>query len=98
MTRTSAPQVIHLAVYLTCTVHAFCPSHLTPSQATVQFAPTKQQQQQCQGCETNGLDGDLLIVYDVNRPKSKGDFQVGGIDCIYRVRLLSRAMSGNNYC
>nr|XP_023652437.1 inter-alpha-trypsin inhibitor heavy chain H4 [Paramormyrops kingsleyae] len=45
-------------------------------EATVQFAPTKQQQEQCPGCETNGLDGDLLIVYDVNRPKSKGDFQV----------------------
>ncbi|XP_048877653.1 inter-alpha-trypsin inhibitor heavy chain H3-like [Brienomyrus brachyistius] len=45
-------------------------------EATVQFAPTKQQQQQCPGCETNGLDGDLLIVYDVNRPKSKSDFQV----------------------
>uniref|UniRef100_A0A3B3RMM6 Inter-alpha-trypsin inhibitor heavy chain 3b, tandem duplicate 1 n=1 Tax=Paramormyrops kingsleyae TaxID=1676925 RepID=A0A3B3RMM6_9TELE len=46
------------------------------AKATVQFAPTKQQQEQCPGCETNGLDGDLLIVYDVNRPKSKGDFQV----------------------
>ncbi|XP_036386329.1 inter-alpha-trypsin inhibitor heavy chain H3-like isoform X2 [Megalops cyprinoides] len=48
---------------------------LTEKEAWVQFSPS-QEQQQCLGCGKSGLDGDLLITYDVNRPQSKGDLQV----------------------
>ncbi|XP_036389131.1 inter-alpha-trypsin inhibitor heavy chain H4-like isoform X2 [Megalops cyprinoides] len=42
----------------------------------VHFSPSLQQQQQCFGCQEKGLSGELLVVYDVNRPKSQGDVQV----------------------
>ncbi|KAG7472248.1 hypothetical protein MATL_G00106870 [Megalops atlanticus] len=42
----------------------------------VHFSPSLQQQQQCSGCEEKGLSGELLVIYDVNRPKSQGDVQV----------------------
>uniref|UniRef100_A0A8C9T8H5 Inter-alpha-trypsin inhibitor heavy chain 3b, tandem duplicate 2 n=1 Tax=Scleropages formosus TaxID=113540 RepID=A0A8C9T8H5_SCLFO len=51
-------------------------SSFPTSQARVLFAPTRQQQRQCPGCGADGLSGDLLIVYDVNRPKTKGDLQI----------------------
>ncbi|XP_018606724.1 inter-alpha-trypsin inhibitor heavy chain H3-like isoform X3 [Scleropages formosus] len=49
---------------------------LSEKEARVLFAPTRQQQRQCPGCGADGLSGDLLIVYDVNRPKTKGDLQI----------------------
>uniref|UniRef100_A0A665T050 Zgc:112265 n=1 Tax=Echeneis naucrates TaxID=173247 RepID=A0A665T050_ECHNA len=39
----------------------------TDKQAWVYFYPTEDQQKTCDGCEKHGMNGDLVIVYDVNR-------------------------------
>ncbi|KAL4601560.1 Inter-alpha-trypsin inhibitor heavy chain H3-like [Arapaima gigas] len=49
---------------------------LSDKEARVLFAPTRKEQQQCPGCTKHGINGDLLIVYDVNRPSSWGDLQI----------------------
>ncbi|XP_060766197.1 inter-alpha-trypsin inhibitor heavy chain H3-like [Neoarius graeffei] len=45
-------------------------------EAWVNFYPTREQQTQCEGCGENGLNGDLLIEYDVKRPHQSGELQV----------------------
>ncbi|XP_031424241.1 inter-alpha-trypsin inhibitor heavy chain H3-like isoform X1 [Clupea harengus] len=47
-------------------------------QAWVNFYPTKDQQMKCDGCGENGLSGDLRIIYDVERPHSKGEIMESG--------------------
>ncbi|KAI5093725.1 inter-alpha-trypsin inhibitor heavy chain H4 precursor [Silurus meridionalis] len=42
-------------------------------EAWVNFYPTREQQTQC--CGENGLNGDLLIEYDVKRSEQKGELQ-----------------------
>ncbi|XP_063071691.1 inter-alpha-trypsin inhibitor heavy chain H3-like isoform X2 [Engraulis encrasicolus] len=42
-------------------------------EAWVNFYPTHDQQTKCDGCGETGLNGDLKIMYDVNRPQSQGD-------------------------
>ncbi|KAM9800362.1 inter-alpha-trypsin inhibitor heavy chain H3 isoform 3-T3 [Syngnathus typhle] len=42
-------------------------------QATVNFYPTVEQQKSCENCGEAGMNGDLVIVYDVNRGQSLGD-------------------------
>ncbi|XP_049589263.1 inter-alpha-trypsin inhibitor heavy chain H3-like isoform X3 [Syngnathus scovelli] len=42
-------------------------------QATVNFYPTVEQQKSCESCGDEGMNGDLVIVYDVNRNRSLGD-------------------------
>ncbi|MCI4389936.1 hypothetical protein PGIGA_G00116810 [Pangasianodon gigas] len=44
-------------------------------EAWVKFYPTREQQTKCEGCGENGLNGDLLIEYDVKRPKQNGELQ-----------------------
>ncbi|XP_030632203.1 inter-alpha-trypsin inhibitor heavy chain H3 isoform X3 [Chanos chanos] len=39
----------------------------------VKFYPTPEQQKKCEGCGENGLNGDLIIIYDVERSKSEGE-------------------------
>ncbi|XP_068172095.1 inter-alpha-trypsin inhibitor heavy chain H3-like isoform X2 [Antennarius striatus] len=41
-------------------------------QASVSFYPTVDQQKTCDACGNDGLNGDLVIVYDVNRDSSLG--------------------------
>uniref|UniRef100_A0A8C9ZXT6 Inter-alpha-trypsin inhibitor heavy chain H3-like n=1 Tax=Sander lucioperca TaxID=283035 RepID=A0A8C9ZXT6_SANLU len=44
-------------------------------QAWVYFYPTEDQQKTCDGCGEQGMNGDLVIVYDVNRDSSLGDIK-----------------------
>ncbi|KAM9443594.1 inter-alpha-trypsin inhibitor heavy chain H3-like [Clarias gariepinus] len=44
-------------------------------EAWVNFYPTREQQTKCEGCGENGLNGDLIIEYDVKRPKQNGELQ-----------------------
>uniref|UniRef100_A0A3P9K135 Zgc:112265 n=1 Tax=Oryzias latipes TaxID=8090 RepID=A0A3P9K135_ORYLA len=46
-------------------------------QAWVHFYPTVKQQQTCDGCGEQGLNGDLIISYDVQRENEFGDIQKG---------------------
>uniref|UniRef100_A0A3Q4G489 Inter-alpha-trypsin inhibitor heavy chain H3-like n=1 Tax=Neolamprologus brichardi TaxID=32507 RepID=A0A3Q4G489_NEOBR len=41
-------------------------------QAWVYFYPTADQQKMCDSCEDQGMNGDLVIVYDVNRDNGLG--------------------------
>ncbi len=45
-------------------------------QAWMTFYPTRDQQTKCKSCGENGLNGDLLITYDVERRNPKGDVMV----------------------
>ncbi|CAK6973776.1 inter-alpha-trypsin inhibitor heavy chain H3-like isoform X6 [Scomber scombrus] len=47
----------------------------TDKQAWVYFYPTEDQQKTCDRCGEEGMNGDLVIVYDVNRDASIGDIQ-----------------------
>lgn len=40
------------------------------------FYPTEDQQKTCEGCGDQGLNGDLVISYDVNRDGSLGEIMV----------------------
>ncbi|XP_040015419.1 inter-alpha-trypsin inhibitor heavy chain H4-like [Xiphias gladius] len=44
-------------------------------QAWVFFYPTEAQQKTCDSCGKHGMNGDLVIVYDVNRDTSLGDIK-----------------------
>ncbi|XP_035488863.1 inter-alpha-trypsin inhibitor heavy chain H3 isoform X1 [Scophthalmus maximus] len=44
-------------------------------QAWVYFYPTEDQQKTCDSCGEQGMNGDLVIVYDVNRDTSLGDLK-----------------------
>ncbi|XP_026077621.1 inter-alpha-trypsin inhibitor heavy chain H3 [Carassius auratus] len=44
--------------------------------AWVTFYPTRDQQTKCKSCGENGLNGDLLITYDVERRSPKGEVVV----------------------
>ncbi|XP_067243913.1 inter-alpha-trypsin inhibitor heavy chain H3-like isoform X1 [Chanodichthys erythropterus] len=44
--------------------------------AWVTFYPTRDQQTKCKSCGENGLNGDLLITYDVERQNPKGEVMV----------------------
>uniref|UniRef100_A0A3Q3F4F8 Inter-alpha-trypsin inhibitor heavy chain H3-like n=1 Tax=Labrus bergylta TaxID=56723 RepID=A0A3Q3F4F8_9LABR len=44
-------------------------------QAWVYFYPTEDQQKTCDRCGEQGMNGDLVIVYDVNRDNSFGDIK-----------------------
>ncbi|KAK2874900.1 hypothetical protein Q8A67_022053 [Cirrhinus molitorella] len=44
--------------------------------AWVTFYPTRDQQTKCKSCGENGLNGDLLITYDVERKNPKGEVMV----------------------
>ncbi|KAI3370061.1 hypothetical protein L3Q82_024850 [Scortum barcoo] len=46
---------------------------LADKQAWVYFYPTEDQQKTCDSCGDQGMNGDLVIVYDVNRDTSLGD-------------------------
>ncbi|KAJ8370870.1 hypothetical protein SKAU_G00108980 [Synaphobranchus kaupii] len=50
-------------------------TNLTDKEALVHFSPSVEQQQ-CPSCGDKGLSGELLVVYDVNRPTSQGVLQV----------------------
>ncbi|KAK9528983.1 hypothetical protein VZT92_013106 [Zoarces viviparus] len=47
-------------------------------QAWVYFYPTEDQQKTCDSCGEQGMNGDLVIVYDVNRNPSLGDIKKSG--------------------
>ncbi|XP_073681475.1 inter-alpha-trypsin inhibitor heavy chain H3-like isoform X2 [Garra rufa] len=44
--------------------------------AWVTFYPTRSQQTKCKSCGEHGMNGDLLITYDVQRKNPKGDVMV----------------------
>ncbi|KAI5607126.1 inter-alpha-trypsin inhibitor heavy chain H4 isoform X9 [Silurus asotus] len=44
-------------------------------EAWVNFYPTREQQTKCESCGDNGLNGDLLIEYDVKRQNQNGELQ-----------------------
>ncbi|XP_034441358.1 inter-alpha-trypsin inhibitor heavy chain H3-like isoform X1 [Hippoglossus hippoglossus] len=44
-------------------------------QAWVYFYPTEDQQKTCDSCGEQGMNGDLVVVYDVNRKASIGDIK-----------------------
>ncbi|XP_067288176.1 inter-alpha-trypsin inhibitor heavy chain H3-like [Pseudorasbora parva] len=44
--------------------------------AWVTFYPTRDQQTKCKSCGENGLNGELLITYDVERPNPEGEVMV----------------------
>uniref|UniRef100_H3C3N0 Inter-alpha-trypsin inhibitor heavy chain 3b, tandem duplicate 2 n=1 Tax=Tetraodon nigroviridis TaxID=99883 RepID=H3C3N0_TETNG len=44
-------------------------------EAWVHFYPTVDQQKSCDSCDDKGMNGDLIVVYDVNRNTSLGDIQ-----------------------
>ncbi|XP_065096913.1 inter-alpha-trypsin inhibitor heavy chain H3-like isoform X2 [Paramisgurnus dabryanus] len=44
--------------------------------AWVTFFPTRDQQRSCKNCDKNGLKGDLLITYDVERQNPNGEMTV----------------------
>uniref|UniRef100_A0A671L6P1 Inter-alpha-trypsin inhibitor heavy chain H4-like n=1 Tax=Sinocyclocheilus anshuiensis TaxID=1608454 RepID=A0A671L6P1_9TELE len=44
--------------------------------AWVKFYPTRDQQTKCDVCSKNGLNGNLIIMYDVERQKQSGDLTV----------------------
>ncbi|XP_073732365.1 inter-alpha-trypsin inhibitor heavy chain H3 isoform X1 [Misgurnus anguillicaudatus] len=44
--------------------------------AWVTFFPTRVQQKSCKNCDKNGLKGDLLITYDVERQNPNGEMTV----------------------
>ncbi|XP_065096920.1 inter-alpha-trypsin inhibitor heavy chain H3-like isoform X6 [Paramisgurnus dabryanus] len=46
------------------------------SDAWVTFYPTREQQTKCKDCDKNGLKGDLLISYDVERQNPYGEMRV----------------------
>ncbi|XP_065096949.1 inter-alpha-trypsin inhibitor heavy chain H3-like isoform X4 [Paramisgurnus dabryanus] len=48
----------------------------TDSDAWVTFYPTREQQTKCKDCDKNGLKGDLLISYDVERQNPNGEMKV----------------------
>ncbi|XP_078139814.1 inter-alpha-trypsin inhibitor heavy chain H3 isoform X2 [Centroberyx gerrardi] len=45
------------------------------NQAWVHFYPTEDQQTKCDSCGQQGMNGDLVITYDVNRDNSLGDIK-----------------------
>nr|XP_061813659.1 inter-alpha-trypsin inhibitor heavy chain H3-like [Nerophis lumbriciformis] len=44
-------------------------------QASISFNPSVDQQKTCESCGEAGMNGDLVIVYDVNRSRSLGDIE-----------------------
>ncbi|CAB1437786.1 unnamed protein product, partial [Pleuronectes platessa] len=44
-------------------------------EAWVHFYPTEDQQKTCDSCGEQGMNGDLVVVYDVNRSASFGDIK-----------------------
>uniref|UniRef100_A0A9J8CJK9 Inter-alpha-trypsin inhibitor heavy chain H3-like n=1 Tax=Cyprinus carpio carpio TaxID=630221 RepID=A0A9J8CJK9_CYPCA len=44
--------------------------------AWVTFYPTRDQQTKCKSCGENGLNGDMLVTYDVNRQNPNGEIMV----------------------
>ncbi|XP_062390999.1 inter-alpha-trypsin inhibitor heavy chain H3-like isoform X1 [Sardina pilchardus] len=56
---------------------AITKSHVD-EKAWVKFYPTQDQQITCDGCGEKGLSGDLKIIFDVERPHSKGDIRENG--------------------
>ncbi|KAL6464274.1 hypothetical protein MHYP_G00265910 [Metynnis hypsauchen] len=45
------------------------------NKAWLNFHPTEEQQTKCEGCAENGLNGDLIITYDVERLNPSGELQ-----------------------
>ncbi|XP_038135806.1 inter-alpha-trypsin inhibitor heavy chain H3-like isoform X2 [Cyprinodon tularosa] len=48
----------------------------TDEQAWVHFYPTEDQQKSCEYCGEDGMNGDLVIVYDVKRDTGLGDIKL----------------------
>ncbi|XP_036317237.1 inter-alpha-trypsin inhibitor heavy chain H2 [Pipistrellus kuhlii] len=44
--------------------------------AHVSFKPTVAQQRKCSNCSETAVDGELVVVYDVNREKNAGELEV----------------------
>uniref|UniRef100_A0A3B1JMI5 VIT domain-containing protein n=1 Tax=Astyanax mexicanus TaxID=7994 RepID=A0A3B1JMI5_ASTMX len=55
----------------------------TDELAWIHFYPTSDQQTKCLRCTADGLDGDLIITYDVERKNPNGDIQVIIYNIIY---------------
>lgn len=41
------------------------------------FKPTVAQQRKCPSCSETAVDGELVVMYDVNREQKAGELQVG---------------------
>uniref|UniRef100_A0A8C7NXM6 Inter-alpha-trypsin inhibitor heavy chain H3-like n=1 Tax=Oncorhynchus mykiss TaxID=8022 RepID=A0A8C7NXM6_ONCMY len=55
--------------------NAITKTHASSEVAWVHFYPSKEQQSQCDSCGEQGLNGDLVIVYDVHRNTSMGELK-----------------------
>ncbi|XP_038668467.1 inter-alpha-trypsin inhibitor heavy chain H3-like isoform X5 [Scyliorhinus canicula] len=49
---------------------------LSDTKAHVSFKPTLEQQRKCPDCHETILDGDFIVIYDVNRDLSAGSVQI----------------------
>ncbi|XP_004635349.1 inter-alpha-trypsin inhibitor heavy chain H2 [Octodon degus] len=47
-----------------------------PQKAHVSFRPTVAQQRKCSNCSETAVDGELVVVYDVNREAKAGELEV----------------------
>ena len=45
-------------------------------QAHASFKPTVAQQRKCPNCTETAVDGELVVVYDVNREEKAGELEV----------------------
>ncbi len=63
-----------------CSQHAHTLQIKLPDDQTdnfrLTFYPTQDQQTKCKSCGENGLNGDLLVTYDVNRQNPNGEIMV----------------------
>lgn len=59
-----------------CDYQEFIKPNSSWFQAWVYFYPSEDQQKACDNCGDQGMNGDLVIVYDVNRDTSLGDIKV----------------------
>ena len=41
------------------------------------FKPTVAQQRKCSNCSETAVDGELVVLYDVNREENAGKLEVG---------------------
>ncbi|GCC25549.1 hypothetical protein chiPu_0003960 [Chiloscyllium punctatum] len=64
------------AKFLTNNLTSIVKKTLTATKGHVSFKPTLEQQRKCPDCHETILDGDFIIVYDVNRDLSAGSVQV----------------------
>ena len=51
--------------------------HHCSFQAHVSFKPSVARQRKCSNCSETAVDGELVVMYDVNREEKAGELEVG---------------------